>query len=98
MSYLRILAGGLGCDDQVGAGTFTAQGGKKIVAVGIVADAEITSFDYTKTHTEKVMTVDGLAWQGVSLIAAVGANAFIPLGYKADSVIVASGTVRMFYG
>jgi hypothetical protein len=96
-SFIGMIAGAKGCNDQVGAGTITAPGDRKIFAIGIVADAEVTNFKYTKKHTGKAMTVSGLAWMGAALSASAGANAYIPLGYHADSVEVASGTVRAYY-
>ena len=97
MSFLGIMAGFRGCDDQVGAGTFTAPTGKKIVAIGIVADAEVTSFQYAlAAGNDRV--VNNKTWMGVSLLASVGTNSYIPLDFPSDNVIVASGTVRMFFG
>lgn len=100
MSFLGIMAGFRGAEDQVGAGTYTPSGkdsGKKIVAIGIVATAEVTSFQY-KSKPGADVVIDGKAWQGVSLLASVGANGYIPLDFPSDNVIVASGTVRMFFG
>ena len=101
MSFLGIMAGFRGCEDQVGAGTYTPSGnkdsGKKIVAIGIVETAEITSFQY-KSKTGADVVINGKAWMGVSLQPSAGANGYIPLDFPSDNVIVASGNVRMFFG
>ena len=100
MSFLGIIAGFRGCEDQVGAGTYTPSGkdsGKKIVAIGIVAAAEVTSFQYKQTIGNDIV-IDGKAWMGVSLSSSTPANGYIPLDFPSDNVIVASGTVRMFFG
>lgn len=95
-AFLAQLAGAKGCDDQVGTGTFTVTGNKKIGAIGILADANITSFIYTDSNGTDV-TVNTKAWMGVTLGSADAVNAFIPLEYGAKSVVVASGTVRMYF-
>ena len=98
--FTAIMAGFRGCEDQVGAGTYTPSGkdsGKKIVAIGVVADTNVTSFQY-KLNAGGDVVIDGKAWMGVSLLASVGTNGYIPLDFPSDNVIVASGTVRMFFG
>ncbi len=96
MGFLSQIVGAKGCDDQVGAGTYTAPGNHKIAAIGIVADAEVTNFKWdNRFGVEQVET--SKEWIGVTLSAAAGANAYIPLGRDAKSVEVASGTVRMFF-
>ena len=98
--FTAIMAGFRGAEDQVGAGTYTPSGkdsGKKIVAIGIVETAEVTSFQY-KQKAGADIVIDGKAWMGVSLSPTAGANGYIPLDFPSDNVIVASGTVRMFFG
>jgi len=93
------VAGSNGCDDQVGAGTFTPSGkddDKKIHGIGILADAEITSIIVTNKHGVDE-TIDDKSWMGVTLASADTVNSFIPLGYDAKSVVVASGTVRNYF-
>lgn len=101
MNYLAQIAGANGCDDQIGAGTFTPDGsdaGKKITAIGVLADANVTNFKYYEEGTNREVTVTFKAWLGVALAAADALNMFIPLGHRAHSVTVASGTVRMYFG
>ena len=95
--FTAIMAGFRGCDDQVGTGTFTAPTGKKIVAIGIVETAEVTSFQYALAAGNN-RVVNDKTWMGVSLLAGTPANGYIPLDFPSDNVIVASGNVRMFFG
>jgi hypothetical protein len=97
-NYDSQAVGAGGCDMQIGAGTYTPSGehaGKKIHAIGVYADAQITSFAYT--GPEGAITVSTLKWMGIVLTAEKATTAFIPLGRNANSIIVASGTIFVYF-
>ena len=100
MGYSGRAVGAKGCFLQVGAGTITPPNGAKITAIGIHDTANITNFKYTpvsanSTLSQKTVTT-GKGWIGVSL-EVTPVTAYIPLGYKADSVEVASGSVFAYF-
>ena len=98
MSVNEIL-GDAGVVYSTGGATITAPGGKKIFAIGVIAAANITSLKYTppKVGNTAGVQVTGvtLTWFGVSL-PVVGPTSFIPLGYDADEVVYASGTIILY--
>jgi len=103
MASINKISGDKGCDLQVGAGTYTPTGrhlGKKIYAIGVQTEANITNFKHTpkgsdgRDLTQVTVTADG--WIGVAL-PVVQTTGFIPLGVDADEVVVASGNVMMYF-
>ena len=99
MNSLAIVAGLGGCDRHGAASKYTPTGrhtGKKIVAVGVEVAANITNFIYTDDNKQAI-TITNDAWLGTA-IAASGLTSYIPLGVRADSVTVASGTIWVYFG
>ena len=90
--------GGAGYSD--GGATVEAPGGQKIFAVGVIAAANFTNLKFTPPkvgNTAGVQkTVSDLTWFGVSLPPS-GPTSFIPLGYDADEITYASGTIMLYY-
>lgn len=103
MASISKVSGEKGCDLQVGAGTYTPSGrhaGKKISAIGVHATANITNFKYTPKGADgrdvSQVTVTSDGFLGVALDATAVTN-YIPLGVGADEVVVASGSVMMYF-
>ena len=98
MSVNEIL-GDAGIGYSAGGAAYTPPGGKKVFAIGVVAAANVTSLKYTPPKSgNSVMSqvqVTDLEWFGASLPASAP-TAFIPLGFDADEVVYASGTL-IFY-
>ena len=98
MSVNEILGDGGALYSDAGA-TVTAPGDKKIFAIGVVATANITSLKFTPPRvgnsTMSQVEVDDLTWFGKEL-PVVGPTSFIPLGYDADELVYASGTIILY--
>ena len=84
---------------STGGATVSPPGDKKIYAVGVITTANFTSLKYTppKAGNSVMSQVTGvtLTWFGVEL-PVVGPTSFIPLGYDADEVVYASGTIMLY--
>jgi len=96
---IERMAGISGCDSYSAAGVYTPSGrhaGSKIVAIGVEVAANITNFKYTNLNGV-VITVTSDNWIGRELNAD-GTNSYIPLGVRADSVELASGTIKLYFG
>jgi hypothetical protein len=100
MKSAALMAGIKGCDFHTGAGTFTAPTGKKIKAIGFYAATEITSYKYTSKNGSgddlSESTVSNKGWMG-SALDANGATAYIPLDHLADKIVVASGSIFVYF-
>ena len=99
MSVNEIL-GDAGIGYSTGGATVEAPGGKKIHAIGVVETANVTNLKHTPPkvgNTAGVQkTVSDLTWFGVSL-PVVGPTSYMPLGYDADELTYASGTIILYY-
>ena len=100
MGFLADIAGAKGAGYGTGAVTITAPGGKKIFAIGLLEESNITNLKFTpKSRSgESKLSQDTvvLDWMAKAL-PAVGPTAFLPLGYDADSVALASGSLIVYY-
>ncbi len=90
------ISGESGIGYSTGGATVVAPAGKKIYAIGVVATAQMTSLKFTPPKVGNTAGVQKtgiiLSWFGVSL-PVVGPTAFMPLGYDADEIVYASGTI-----
>ena len=99
MGFLADIAGAKGAGYGTGAATITAPGGKKIFAIGLLEASNITNLKYTPPKSgetvipEKTVVLDWMA----KALPAVGPAAYIPLGYDANEVTLASGSLIVFY-
>jgi hypothetical protein len=100
MKSSALMAGIKGCDFHTGAGTFTAPTGKKIKAIGFYAASNITSYKYTSKNGSgddlSEATVNSKGWMG-SELDANSATSFIPLDHPADKIVVASGSIFVYF-
>ncbi len=99
MSGINDVTGEGGVGYATGAVIVTAPGGKKIYAIGVIATANITSLTYTPPKVgntvipAKTVVLDWMAKE----LPPVGPTAFIPLGFNANSLILASGTIIPYF-
>lgn len=94
-----LMAGDKGCDYHSGAGTYPAPTGKKIKAIGLYEASEITSYKFTPKHLgsdQSEVTISDKGWMG-SALNAVAATAYIPLDHPADKIVVASGSIFVYF-
>lgn len=98
--YEADIVGAKGAGYGTGAVTITAPGAKKIHAIGVHQTANVTNLKYTPPKSgDSAMsrvTVSDLQWMGISLTV-TGPTAFIPLGFDADEVTIASGAIFVYY-
>ena len=84
---------------STGGATVTPPGDKKIYAVGVIAIANFTSLKFTPPKVgQSIMSqvqITNLTWFGKEL-PIVGPTSFIPLGYDADELVYASGTIMLY--
>lgn len=96
---INDISGDGGAGYATGAVTITAPAKKKIYALGVIETANVTNLKYTPPNVANRVTAEKtvvLDWMGKSL-PVVGATAFLPLGYDANSVDLASGTVIPYF-
>lgn len=100
MKSAALMSGQKGCDYHSGAGTYTAPTGKKIKALGYYEATEVTSYKYTPKNGSgddlSEVTVNNKGWMG-SALDANGATGYIPLDHPADKVVVASGSLFVYF-
>jgi hypothetical protein len=92
------VRGANGCELQIGVGVYTPSGrhaGKKIIAIGIAADAVIASFTIKDSEGNEIV-INGDNWFG-QILTAGGVNTYIPFGENAIKVSVTSGSVWMYF-